>query len=56
MRLSPGDIVQYRTPGSFFPLWPAVICEDNMATGDVLGSRPHGKSTLVLLMGEDLVL
>ena len=56
MRFSPGALIQYRTSASFFPLWPAVICEQDMASEEVMDRRPHGNPTLVLLMGENLVL
>ncbi|KAL1800476.1 hypothetical protein ACET3X_000818 [Alternaria dauci] len=51
---SPGSIVLYRASGSFFPLWPAVICTDDMAPKEVVRARPTGYVTLLLTLGDNL--
>ena len=56
MQFSPGALILYRRSTSFFPLWPAVICEEDMGAEEVREIRPHGNSILVLLMGEQLIL
>ena len=53
---TPESLVLYREPLSALPLWPAVVCTDDVATAEVLATRPHGYVTLVLLLGENLKL
>jgi hypothetical protein len=48
---TPGSLVHYQANGSHLPVWPAVICTDDVAPDDILQSRPSGYLTLVLLMG-----
>ncbi|KAH7380754.1 hypothetical protein BKA66DRAFT_531533 [Pyrenochaeta sp. MPI-SDFR-AT-0127] len=45
---TPGSIIHYRVSGSGMPLWPAVVCTDDVARGEFLRTRPPGYVTLVL--------
>ena len=52
---TPGSFVHYRPSGSSGqPLWPAVVCTDDVAPDGTI--RPPGYVTLVLRIGESLSL
>lgn len=54
MRFSMGSFVLYRQHGSNSPLWPGVVCPDDVAPQDFLDTNPRTYVHLVLLVGEKL--
>ncbi|KAF2133300.1 hypothetical protein P153DRAFT_331916 [Dothidotthia symphoricarpi CBS 119687] len=51
---TPGRIIHYRQHGKETPLWPAVVCTENVAPNEFLQTRPAAYVTLILLIGEYL--
>ncbi|CAO2647824.1 Nn.00g087460.m01.CDS01 [Neocucurbitaria sp. VM-36] len=49
-----GSLIHHRPTGSEQPLWPAIVCPDDVASEDFLRTRPPGYVTLVLRIGESL--
>ncbi|KAF1842403.1 uncharacterized protein K460DRAFT_359016 [Cucurbitaria berberidis CBS 394.84] len=52
--LTPGSFVHYRPSGSNLPLWPVVVCTEDVAPKSFLRTRPAGYVTLVLRIGVPL--
>lgn len=53
---TPGSLIHYRASGMESPLWPAVICTDDVAPTEFLQRRPPGYVTLILRIAETFEL